>query len=185
VRISLIVAMDRNGLIGTQAGLPWRLPADLRRFRKLTSGHPIIMGRKTLEHIGGPLKERLNIVMSRGADRQSVLRGCVIANSLDEAMRLAREASPPMRTDEVFVIGGAEVFQQAMPLIERAYLTIVEGEFTGNTWFPFDEPFQGTIGYDETLPADAKNPHPHRFVIIDRVDGGTTIRDLLGEPLAA
>jgi dihydrofolate reductase len=171
--------MDRNGLIGTESGLPWRLPADLRRFRKLTTGHPIIMGRKTLEHIGGPLKERLNIVMTRATDWQSILPGCAMANSLDEAMRLAREASPPMRTDEVFVIGGAEIFRLATPLIDRVYLTIVEGEFTGNTWFPVDESFRGTIIHDEKQAADEKNAHPHRFVIIDRAEAGTTIRELL------
>lgn len=183
MRTSLIVAMDRNGLIGNETGLPWHLSADLRRFRKLTTGHPIIMGRKTLEHIGGPLKERLNIVMTRRTDCQSVLQGCVVAHSLDEAMQSARDAKAPMRTDEVFIIGGAEIFRQAMPLIDRVYLTIVEGAFTGNTWFPFDESFRGTIIHDETLPADAKNPMPHRFVIIDRADAGTTIREQCTQPL--
>lgn len=183
MRISLIVAMDRHGLIGTESGLPWRLSADLRRFRKLTTGHPIIVGRKTLEHIGGPLKERLNIVLTRGTDGQSVLQGCAVANSLDEAMKLAREAAPPMQTDEVFVIGGSEVYRQAMPLIDRVYLTIVEGEFTGNTWFPFDDAFRGAISHDERIPADEKNAHAHRFVIIDRNSNGIALKDLL--PFAA
>lgn len=179
MRISLIVAMDRHGLIGTESGLPWRLSADLRRFRKLTTGHPIIVGRKTLEYIGSPLKERLNIVLTRRTDCQSVLQGSAIAQSLDVALKLASEAAPPMQTDEVFVIGGAEVYRQAMPLIDRVYLTIVEGEFTGNTWFPFDDTFRGTISHDELLPADENNAHPHRFVILDRADSGSTIRNLM------
>ncbi len=180
MRVSLIVAMDRNGLIGNETGLPWRLPADLRRFRKLTTGHPIIMGRKTFEHIGGALKDRLNIILSRRADWQSVPPGCVVAHSLDEALQLARGAAPPIRNDELFVIGGADIYRQAMPTVDRVYLTIVEGQFTGNAWFPFDESFRGTITHDEKVAADEKNPHDHRFVSIDRANQGITIRDLLG-----
>ena len=182
MRIALIVAIDRNGLIGCETGLPWHLPADLRRFRKLTTGHPIIMGRKTHEHIGGPLKDRTNIVLTRRTDFQSVLPDCVVAHSFDEALRIAEQAPG---ADEVFVIGGAEVYRQAMSIVNRVYLTIVEGEFDGDTWFPFDDMFRGSINQDETLPKDAKNPHSNRFVIVDRATDGVLIRDLLDDDESA
>jgi dihydrofolate reductase len=181
VRISLIVAMDRNGLIGNETGLPWRLPADLRRFRKLTTGHPIIMGRKTFEQIGGPLKERLNIVLTRAAEAPPILKDCAIAHSFDDALRIAREAATQMNTDEIFIIGGAEAYRQALPLVERIYLTLVEGTFEGNAWFPKDESFRGKIVRAESIAADEKNPYSHRFVVVERSISGLS----LGEATAA
>jgi dihydrofolate reductase len=177
MRISLIVAMARNGLIGDDKGLPWRLPADLRRFRKLTSGKPIILGRKTLEHIGGPLKDRLNIVLTRQVDFQHA--GCVMAYSFEEALVIAWAALPEMGADEIMVIGGADVYRQALPFVERIYLTVVEGEFSGNTYFPADEPFCGRIVHNEAAPADEKNAWGHRFSIVERDDNGTSIMTLI------
>lgn len=171
--------MDRNGLIGTETGLPWRLSADLKRFRKLTTGHPIIMGRKTLEHIGGPLKERVNIVMTRATEALPILNGCVVAHTLDEALRIARDAAVDMKTGEIFIIGGAEVFRQGMGRSDRIYLTVVKGEFNGNTWFPFDDSLRFSVVQDESIAADAKNAHAHRFVVADRADRGVTIREML------
>lgn len=109
--ISLIVAMDRNRLIGNETGLPWRLPADLRRFRKLTTGKPIIMGRKTFEHIGGPLKDRLNIVLTRQTD--FTYPGVVVVHSIEEAFHHAQQELPQWGGDEIMIIGGAEVYRQA------------------------------------------------------------------------
>lgn len=178
MRISLIVAMDRNGLIGTTSGLPWHLSADLKRFRKLTIGKPIILGRRTLDHIGGPLKDRLNIVLTR--QNNVAHPGCTIAHSIDEALVKARSALTEMAADEIMIIGGAEVYRQALPVVERVYLTIVDGDFSGNAWFPAEPTFRGRIVHDETFPADAKNAHAHRLVILDRDDAGLTIEQVRG-----
>jgi dihydrofolate reductase len=170
MRISLIVAMDKHRLIGNQAGMPWHLPADLRRFRKLTTGKPIIMGRKTYEHIGRPLPERFNIVVSRQADYQAP--DCNTVQSLDEALALAFGALPILGADEILVIGGGELFQQALPMAERIYLTVVDGHFTGSAYFPASTIFRGVSIHDESLPADQKNRFPHRFIILDRNNTG-------------
>jgi dihydrofolate reductase len=177
MRISLIVAMDQSGLIGNETGLPWRLPADLKRFRKLTTGKPIIMGRKTLEHIGGPLKERLNIVLTRQADFQCA--GVVVVHSFEEAIERAKAVLPEWGGDEIMIIGGAEVYRQALPLVERIYLTIVDGKFEGNTWFPGLETLRAELLASETIPADAKNPHRHRFLILNRDETGAPVTDML------
>lgn len=178
MRISLIVAMDRNGLIGAESGLPWYLSADLKRFRKLTTGKPIILGRRTLDHIGGPLKNRLNIVLTRQINVAHP--GCEIAHSIEEALARAQRGLIEMAVDEMMIIGGAEVYRQALPLVERVYLTLVDGEFSGNTWFPTELTFRGRIVHDETFPADAKNAHAHRLVILDRDDAGLTIEQVRG-----
>jgi dihydrofolate reductase len=170
-RVSLIVAMDKHGLIGNEKGLPWHLPADLKRFRKLTTGKPIIMGRKTYETLGRPLPDRLNLVVTRQDGFSSP--GCVVCRSLDEAMRIAEAALPDMGAVEILIGGGAEIFQQALPLAERIYLTLVEGEFSGNTYFPTEPEFRGKVVTEEVLPADAKNPHAHQFMIVERDVGGS------------
>ena len=113
--ISFLVAMDQNGLIGRDNDLPWRLPADLAYFKKLTTGHTIIMGRKTYESIGRPLPERKNIVITRDAHYQA--QGCVIVCSVAEALAHVKEE------DNVFVIGGAEIFKAFYPYAERLYIT--------------------------------------------------------------
>jgi dihydrofolate reductase len=165
-RLSLIVAMDRHGLIGSENGLPWHLPADLKRFRKLTSGKPIVMGRKTYDTLGRPLPDRLNLVVTRqeGFDAP----GCVVCHSLDEALTMAEAALPDMGADETVVIGGAEVFRQALPRVARLYLTIVEGVFAGSTFFPSVPEFRGNVVKEESLPADTKNPHAQRFMVVER-----------------
>jgi dihydrofolate reductase len=181
VRMSLIVAMDLNGLIGSNTGLPWRLSADLRRFRKLTTGKPIILGRKTLEQIGGPLKDRHNIVLTRQTDFQSP--GCTVVSSLDAAIRIAECSVPEMKAEEIMVIGGADIYRQALPLADRLYLTIVNGRCAGNVHFPFgaNDPFRYQIVHDETLPADANNEYGHRFLIADRASAGKSMRELVNE----
>src|SRR5436309_1567122 len=130
MRISIIVAMDRNGLIGDDRGLPWRLPRDLRRFRELTMGKPIVMGRTAHEHIGRPLPGRQNIVLSRRAGFAAP--GCTVANSWDDALRLAGGA------DELFAVGGNEVYRAALPRADRVHMTLVDGIFAGTVHFPLD-----------------------------------------------
>jgi dihydrofolate reductase len=126
--VSLIVAMDRNRVIGTRGRLPWHIPEDLKRFRRLTLGHHVVMGRKTWESIGRALPGRTNIVVTR--DRSFAAEGVLVAHSLEAALALA------VGDAEVFVIGGGELYAQALPLADRLYVTEVHGDFAGDTRFP-------------------------------------------------
>jgi dihydrofolate reductase len=165
--VSLIVAMDRRGLIGRDGTMPWHLPRDLRRFKECTLGHPVIMGRRTLDSIGGRLKGRYNIILTRNQDYAPP--GCGVAHSVDEALRLAAEhqkaegGSP----GDVMVIGGGIVFREMLPLCTKALVTLVEGDFEGDTYFPLEEflsrPWQ--LESSEYCPADEKNPYPHWFMV--------------------
>ena len=125
--ISLIAAMARNRVIGKDGKLPWRIPEDLKRFKKLTTGHCVVMGRKTFDSIGKPLPNRTNIVITR--DKSWRADGVVVAHSLDEALGLASG-------DEVFVIGGGEIYAAALPKASKLYLTLVEGQWEGDAFFP-------------------------------------------------
>jgi dihydrofolate reductase len=126
--VSLIVAMDRNRVIGAGGRLPWHIPEDLKRFRRLTLGHHIVMGRKTWASIRRSLPGRTNIVVTR--DRSFAAEGAIVAHSLEAALAVAAG------DEEVFVIGGGELYAQALPLADRLYITEVHGEFVGDTWFP-------------------------------------------------
>jgi dihydrofolate reductase len=177
--VSFLAAVDRNLVLGDEKGIPWHLPADLKRFRKLTLGKPIVMGRTTFEHVGRPLDRRPNIVLSRRAGFRP--DGVQVAGSIEEALKLSGDVP------EVVVIGGGEVFRAALPWVNRLYLTIVEGDFTGTAYFPVEIPtpsgFEWRETHRETRPADEKNPHRHRFIVLDRVDSGSggapiRIRDL-------
>lgn len=128
-RVALIAAVASNGVIGSDNALPWRLPEDLKRFKALTLGHPVIMGRKTFESIGRPLPGRRNIVISRNAAFSA--EGCETAASLDAAL-----AACAGTTDEVFIIGGEQIYAAAMPHAERLYLTEIQAEFQGDARFP-------------------------------------------------
>jgi dihydrofolate reductase len=127
-RVSVIAALARNGVIGIENRLPWRLPEDLAHFKALTLGHPILMGRKTFESLGRPLPGRTNIVITRNPDY--CRDGCVAADSIPAALALCADA------DEVFFIGGADLYAQAIPLADRLYLTEVDIEAEGDAWFP-------------------------------------------------
>lgn len=127
-RLTLIAAVAKNGVIGSNNTLPWRLPEDLRRFKALTLNHPIIMGRKTWESLGRPLPGRSNIVITR--DRRFKATGCIVADSLAAALDACGE------TEEAFVIGGAEIYALAMPLAQCLQLTEIHQEFQGDTCFP-------------------------------------------------
>ena len=160
-RISLIAALGRDRVIGRDGGLPWHLPADLKRFKELTLGHPIIMGRKTHESIGRALPGRANLVVTRQRDYRA--EGCVVVGSLEEALSYAVD------DDEVFVIGGASLYAEALPVATRMYLTYVDGEFDGDVYFPpYDESAWTRRDATEHAPDD-RNPHRFRFVTLDRV----------------
>jgi dihydrofolate reductase len=138
VLISLIAAVAENGLIGKDNKLPWHLPADLRFFKKTTLGHPIIMGRKNFESIGKVLPGRTNIVLTRNTNFAEV-ENLKVAHSLKEAFEIARETG----TDECFVIGGAEIYKEALPFCQKLYITKVHGIFDGNTFMPeFEKGFR-------------------------------------------
>ncbi len=127
--LALIVARARNGVIGARGTLPWRIPEDLKHFRRVTTGHAIVMGRKTYESIGRPLPDRRNIVVSR--QPALVLAGCEVAPSLESALVLARATDP-----EPIVIGGAELYREALPAATRVFLTDVHAEPEGDAFFP-------------------------------------------------
>jgi dihydrofolate reductase len=127
-RISVIAALAKNRVIGIENRLPWRLPEDLVHFKALTLNHPILMGRKTFESLGRPLPGRTNIVITRNTNYRP--EGCLVADSIPGAIALCADA------DEVFFIGGADLYAQAIPLAGRLYLTEVDIEAAGDAWFP-------------------------------------------------
>lgn len=127
-RVSVIAALAKNRVIGIENRLPWRLPEDLAHFRALTLGHPVLMGRKTFESLGRPLPGRSNVVITRNRDYRP--EGCLVAESIPAALALCRDS------DEVFFIGGAELYAQAIPLADRLYLTEVDIDAQGDAWFP-------------------------------------------------
>ena len=155
--LSLIVAASRNGVIGAGGKLPWRLPADLKRFKAITLGHPILMGRKTFESIGKPLPGRTNIVITRQRGLEAC--GATVAHSLEEALQICEGQ------DEVFVIGGAEIYKQALPLADRIYLTHIDQDFEGDAFFPKLDPAAWKETAREEFPAESP---PHSFLTYER-----------------
>ncbi len=164
-RLSVIVAWSENRVIGRAGDLPWRLPDDLKRFKRLTTGHPIVMGRKTWDSIGRPLPGRTNIVLSR--DPAFAPDGAVVADSFDAA--LARAADAPGGTDEIFVIGGAALFEHALQVADRIYLTVVHANVEGDVRIaPIDLTRWHLVEY-LGHPADDKHALPFSYKTYDRV----------------
>ena len=157
--IALVVAMAENRVIGKENKLIWHLPADLKFFKNLTTGHPIIMGRKTFKSIGKPLPNRTNIVITRQADFTA--EGCLVAHSLTEALMLAQQLD-----SDIFVIGGAEIYKQAMFLADTIYLTEVHHTFEGDTFFPEIDSILWQETSREEHKADEKNPYDYAFVTL-------------------
>ena len=160
-RIALIAAMAENRVIGRENRLPWRLSADLRRFKALTMGKPVIMGRKTYESIGKPLPGRSNIVVTR--DRGYRAQGCRVVHSLEQALEAAAGHA------EVMVIGGAELYRHSLERAERIYLTLVKAEVDGDALFPDIEPQQWRELERESHRADEKNEFDYDFITLQRV----------------
>lgn len=134
MQISIIVASAENGAIGKDNQLLWRLPDDLKRFKQLTLGHPMIMGRKTFESIGKPLPGRTSIVVTRNAD--FAVEGVIVAHSLEDALLLAAEKDD----EEIFIVGGGELYRQSQEIATRLYLTKVHTTIEGDTYFEINEP---------------------------------------------
>ncbi len=158
--ISLIAAMAENGTIGRENGLPWRLPGDLRRFKALTMGKLLLMGRRTYESIGRPLPGRTNVVLTHDLDWRA--EGVVVVHSLGQALRFARDA------EELIAIGGAEIFRLLMPFARRLYLTLVHAEIPGDTFFPDFDPTQWADVECHSHPADEHNAYAFTFVTLER-----------------
>lgn len=154
-RLVAVVAASENDVIGREGQLPWRLPADLAHFKRLTLGKPVLMGRKTYDSIGKPLPGRLNVVLSRTAEAPE---GCVVARSLDEALAIPEVAS----ADEVMVIGGARVYDEALSRCVEVQLTRVHGTFEGDAFFRFDASEWERVAV-ERREADEKNPWAMSF----------------------
>ena len=153
--VSCIVAVADNNVIGKKNDLPWHLPADLRRFKKMTMGHTIIMGRKTYESIGRPLPGRTSVVITR--DRDYSRNGTIVVHSLEEAL----DRTPD--EEEVFIVGGESIFELALPRSDRIYLTRVHATFEGDVFFPAAALEQFRLVEEERHRADEKNPHDYSF----------------------
>lgn len=169
--LALVVARARNGVIGRDGDLPWRLRSDLQRFKAVTMGKPCIMGRKTWDSLPlKPLPGRLNLVLSK--DESFEARGAVVCTTLDEAVEIAREQAMDDGVDEVCVIGGAGLFAAALPRAKRLYLTEVEAAPEGDVRFPpFDESAWVEVS-SEAVPAGEKDDHAFVFRVLERRRAG-------------
>ncbi|TSC59739.1 MAG: dihydrofolate reductase [Parcubacteria group bacterium LiPW_15] len=158
-KISIIAAIQKKDRgLGLKGQLLWRISEDLKRFKELTTWHPIIMGQKTFESIGRPLPNRVNIILSRQPDYQK--DGCFVCSSLEEALEAARNTG----AEEIFVIGGGEVYRQALPLTDKLYLTEIEGEKPADTFFPDYSEFSKIVF---SRSGEGNDP-AHRFLELER-----------------
>lgn len=159
--ISFLVAMDENRIIGKDNQLPWRLPEDLKYFKRVTMGHPIIMGRKTHESIGSVLPGRENIIITRQRNYQS--EGCTVLYSVQDLVNYCSK-----KDTEVFVIGGAEIFKETFAFADRLYITLIHESFAGDTFFPEFDLNEWHLTSSETGIKDEKNPYDYEFRIYER-----------------
>ena len=162
MKISLVVAMAENGVIGKDNGLPWRLSSDLKRFKALTIGKPVVMGRKCYQSIGKPLPGRPNIVSTR--DKTNQPEGVIVAHSYEEAIAVATEEAEKLGTDEIAVIGGGEIYRLAMDGADVLHVTHIPAVVEGDTWFPPIHPSDWKPAHTEMVAAGDKDDYPTRFV---------------------
>jgi dihydrofolate reductase len=166
MRLALIWAMARNRVIGRNDALPWYLPEDLKYFKQVTMGKPIIMGRKTWESIGRPLPGRTNIVITRDAEFSA--EGVKVVNSLEAAITLAEHVTVIDGGDEAVVMGGAQIYEMALPMADRLYMTQVHAEVDGDTCFPEFELASWHELTREDFSASETNPYDYSFVVLER-----------------
>jgi len=166
MKIVLIAAFAQNRVVGINNTLPWHLPEDLKYFKRTTSGKAIIMGRKTYDSIGRPLPNRTNIVISRNRDFQA--DGVRVVASLEAAIELAKEVNFINDVQEVMVIGGASIYEAALPIADRLYLTHVHAEIEGDAYFPEVNYKQWVEVSREDYQASDKNPYDYSFVVYDK-----------------
>lgn len=163
MNVTLIAALSTNNVIGRTNQVPWCLPTDLRRFKALTMGHHLIMGRKTYDSVGRPLHGRTNVVITRREDWTA--EGVVVVHSLEEALRVAMQAGET----EAYIAGGAEIYELAIHRADRMQLTRVHAEVEGDTWFPeFDDVSEWQLVDAEHYEADEKNEFPFSFLTYER-----------------
>ena len=155
--INIIVATSKNRVIGNNNSLIWKLPADLKRFKQITTGSTVVMGRKTYESIGKPLPNRRNIIITR--DTNYLVDNCEIVNSLEEALMLCN--------NECFIIGGGEIYKQSIDIADKIYLTLVQEDFEGDTYFP-EIGKEWTKVFREDYEGDEKNEHKYSFIDYER-----------------
>lgn len=167
-RITLIVAASENHVIGRDGDLPWKLPADLARFKKLTMGHPLIMGRKTYESIGRPLPGRVSIVLTRDPSWQPGNDAVLVAGTLNQAMQLAKTAAGT-KNDTAFVIGGGEIYRLALSQADCVELTRVHATVDGDATFGPLDPSEWRLATSEQRPVDDKNEHACTFEVWKRL----------------
>jgi dihydrofolate reductase len=163
MKLSLIAAVAENGAIGKDNRLLWHLPADLQHFKRLTTGHVVVMGRKTFESIGKPLPNRTNVVVTRQPGFEA--DGCEVVHSLDDALRQSAIQNPQ---SAIFVIGGAELYAQALPLAEKLYLTEVKASPHGDAFFPTINLTDWDEVNRQPHPADERHAHAFEFVELER-----------------
>lgn len=163
--LSLIAAADEKNVIGNKGAIPWSLPDDQKRFRALTKGKPIIMGRKTFDAIGRVLPDRRNIVVTRANSEPAGHTGYEVASSLDEAIQMAHEGNP----DETFIIGGGQIYSEAMDLADRIYLTRVHSKNNGDAFFPEIDPSKWREVKREEYSVDENHAVPFTFIDYERI----------------
>lgn len=157
--ISVIVAMSKNRVIGKDNKMPWHLPADLAYFKKTTMGHTILMGRKTFESMGRPLPGRHNVILTRQADYKP--EGCTVFHSMEEALEA-------LRGKDLYVIGGAEIIKEFLPIVDKLYLTLIDEEFEGDTFLPEFHPEDWVEVSRTPGVIDEKNRYPHDFIVYEK-----------------
>ncbi|WP_455480350.1 dihydrofolate reductase [Bartonella sp. B12(2025)] len=164
--VYLIAAVAKNGVIGREGTMPWHLSTDLQRFKALTFGNPIIMGRKTWDSLGRPLPGRTNIVITR--NRAFTAEGAVITHSLSQACSIAKKVASQNDAEAVFIIGGGEIFQQGFNIADKIFLTEVLASIEGDSFFPVFDKEKWTIVQTQYIPEGDKDSHPTCFVVYER-----------------
>lgn len=167
IRLSIIAAVAENGVIGVGDRMPWRLSSDLKRFKRITMGKPVIMGRKTFQTIGRPLPGRTNIVVSRRPDFAP--EGVIVTPSFEAALAKAKEGARASADPEIMVVGGGEIYRTAIGLADRLYITHVEAAPDGDTYFPAIDPTIWQATGAERLPEGQKESAATTFVIYEHV----------------
>ncbi|MGE4417391.1 MAG: dihydrofolate reductase [Marinobacterium sp.] len=173
MRLAMIAVQSQNRVIGNNNKLPWYLPEDLKYFKRVTLGKPIIMGRKTFESIGRPLPGRTNIIITRNPDWTHDGAGVRVVHSLQQAIELAESLALVNGFEESLVIGGAEIYALALPQADRLYLTQVHAEVQGDAHFPPLDPSQWQEMAREDFSAIEPNPYDYSFIVLDRAGGKT------------
>lgn len=173
VKISLIVAVAENGVIGIDNKLPWHLPGDLKYFKSTTMGKPMLMGRKTFESLGKPLPGRPHIIITRDQNYNlDHFQNCSVVHSVEEILKTSEEIALKNVSEEIVIIGGAEIYELMLPMVDRLYVTEVHASVEGDTCFPDYNKSQWAEIKRETFKSSGPNPYDFSFVVFDRIKPG-------------